>query len=161
MKRLLTTLIFMVSITYMKAQSVQLYNPKDNAEKQIKEAVEKAKNSGKHVLIQVGGNWCVWCIRFDQYVKNDPQLDSVIQKNYIVYHLNWSPENKNEAMLESLGFPQRFGFPVFVILDDNGKRLHTQDSGLLEEGESYNKNVVMNFLNNWTKEALKPENNKY
>jgi hypothetical protein len=34
-----------------------------------------------------------------------------------------------------LGNPQRFGFPVFVIIDGDGNVLHTQDSALLEQGK--------------------------
>ena len=42
--------------------------------------------------------------------------------------VNYDPKNKNEEVLAELGYPQRFGFPVFVILDANGNRIHTQNS---------------------------------
>ena len=75
----------------------------------------------------------------DGFVKADTALNRVTNENYVVYHLNFSPENKNLDYLKSLGFPQRFGFPVFVVLDAAGNRLHTQDSGLLEKEKSYDK----------------------
>lgn len=160
MKNIFITLITFLAFNSILAQE-KLYNPKDNATIFIQEAVAKAAKEGKHVFLQIGGNWCVWCIRFNNFIKENHSLDSMMNKNYVVYHLNWSPENKNEKVLEELEYPQRFGFPVFVILDEKGKRLHTQDSALLEEGDSYNKDVVMNFLSNWTRSALLPENNKY
>ena len=43
----------------------KLYNPEENAKKEIAEAVKQAKESGKHVLVQIGGNWCIWCARFN------------------------------------------------------------------------------------------------
>ena len=55
-----------------------------------------------------------------------------------------------------LGNPQRFGFPVFIILNGDGEVLHTQDTALLEEGKSYNKNHVLRFLKSWTYKALNP-----
>ena len=78
-------------------------------------------------------------------------------------HLNYSPENKNLVILKKLEFPQRFGFPVLVILDKKGRRLHTQDSGFLEatkntESIYYDKQKVLAFLTKWSPSALKPEN---
>ncbi|MBP5772319.1 MAG: thioredoxin, partial [Bacteroidaceae bacterium] len=49
----------------------------------------------------------------------------------------------------------RFGYPVFVVLDDAGKVIHIQDSGLLEEGEGYNQEKVLRFFKNWTPQAVK------
>ena len=62
---------------------------------------------------------------------------------------------KAEEMLERLGNPGRFGFPVFVVLDGDGKVIHIQDSSLLEEGNGYNESKVMRFFSNWTPEAVK------
>ena len=61
---------------------------------------------------------------------------------------------KAEAMLERLGNPGRFGYPVFVVLDSEGKVIHTQDSSFLEEGNGYNKDKVMRFFSNWTPAAV-------
>ena len=35
-------------------------------------------------------------------------------------------------ILAKYGYPQRFGFPVFIVLDGNGNRIHTQNSAYLE-----------------------------
>ena len=61
----------------------------------------------------------------------------------------------NAEMMKMLGNPARFGYPVFVVLDENGKVIHTQDSALLEEGDSYNKKKVMSFFKLWTPKAVK------
>ena len=50
--------------------------------------------------------------------------------------------------------PARFGFPVFVILDNEGNYLHTQNSSYLEEGKGYDVKKVVDFLSKWTKESL-------
>ncbi|MDE7096601.1 MAG: thioredoxin, partial [Muribaculaceae bacterium] len=54
-----------------------------------------------------------------------------------------------------LGNPVRFGFPVLIILDENGNILHTQDSALLESGEGYDKEKVTRFFESWTPGAVK------
>jgi thioredoxin-related protein len=133
-----------------------LYHPNENAKEEIAKSVKQAKASGKHVFIQIGGNWCIWCARFNDFVTKD----SLIKANYVVYHLNYSKENKNEKLLEKYSFPQRFGFPVFLILDGDGKLLHTQNSGYLEQEKGYGKDKVVGFLNDWTPAALNPANYK-
>jgi hypothetical protein len=57
-------------------------------------------------------------------------------------------------MLQKLNHPERFGFPVFVVLDEQGRVLHTQDSSFLEEGKGYDKEKVLRFFNNWTPKAV-------
>ncbi len=131
--RTLFTLALLVSLKSFAGDTAKLYNPAANVKKDVAVAVAKAKKEGKHVLIQVGGNWCIWCYRFHDFVAKDTALSKIENKNFIVYHLNWSKENKNTEYLKTLHFPQRFGFPVFVILDGDGKQLHTQDSSLLEK----------------------------
>lgn len=131
--RYLFTLIIFISLKTFAGDTAKLYNPKADVKKDITAALAEAKKEGKHLLIQVGGNWCIWCYRFHDFVAKDTALTRMMTTNYIVYHLNWSPENKNLDYLKTLGYPQRFGFPVFVVLDAAGNRLHTQDSGLLEK----------------------------
>lgn len=152
----LAILLAMSCVTLSAQEAKKLYDPSLDGMKQIKEAVASARASGKHVLIQYGGNWCPWCIKFDGYSKSDPEISKLMAENYISVKLNYSPENKNDSSNEYLGNPTRFGFPVFIILDGAGKVLHIQDSGLLEEGEGYSKKKVTGFLGNWTVKAIVP-----
>lgn len=152
--RLVFTFLILLSLKSFAADSTKLYNPQANARKEIATAIAQAKKQGKHVLIQVGGNWCVWCYRFHDFVAKDTALTRILNENYVVYHLNYSKENQNLDVLKTYGFPQRFGFPVFLILDANGERLHTQDSSLLEEGKGYNAEKVKSFFSAWAPAAL-------
>ena len=137
-----------------------LYKPAEDAEKALDAAVKQAKKEGKHVFVQAGGNWCIWCARFNDFVTKDASLDSMIQKNYVVYHLNYSKENFNTKLFAKLKFPQRFGFPVFLVLDGKGDLLHTQNSAYLEEGKGYSKDKIMEFLSHWAPAAFDPANYK-
>lgn len=137
-----------------------IYNPQANASADLKEAVKKAKAENKHVLLQIGGNWCSWCLKFHNLTTSDVQLDSTLKANYVVLKINHSKEVPNLDVLEQLEYPQRFGFPVFVVLDGNGKRLHTQNSAYLEDGAGYSKKKIMEFLAQWNKAAIAPESYK-
>ena len=161
----LTFTIILFSLV-MFAQNVsnpketKIYNPLADAKSDIESVIKKAKAEGKHVLLQLGGNWCGWCILFDKKVKESDILKSTMDKNYIVYHVNYDTVNKNEEVFASLGYPQRFGFPVFVILDGDGNRLHTQNSAYLEEGKGHSEKKILNFFKHWSPEALNPVNYK-
>ncbi len=141
-----------------KRTTKKLYNPSDDAQVMIDQAVQQAASTGKHVFLQIGGNWCKWCILFDNKVQSNDTLRTVMEENYVVYHVNYSKENRNEEVLASLDYPQRFGFPVFVILDSHGNRIHTQNSVYLEEGEGHSAKKILGFLNDWSPGALDPEN---
>ena len=135
-----------------------LYDPSEDAKTEIAKAVKKAEVEGKHVFLQIGGNWCGWCRLFDERINSDGTLRTFMENNFIVYHVNYSPENRNVDVLASLGFPQRFGFPVFVILDSKGNRIHTQNSVYLEEGKGHSSSKILEFLKHWSPAALDPEN---
>jgi thiol:disulfide interchange protein len=160
MKRLFLIAVFLCSCVQGFSQDLtrfKLYKPEENAEAGIAKAVKEANEAGKHVFIQIGGNWCIWCARFNDFVNSDQSLDSLVNSNYVVYHLNYSKENKNTDILSKYGFPQRFGFPVFLILNDKGDLLHTQTSWHLEDGKkSYDKEKVAAFFTDWGRKALDP-----
>lgn len=140
-------------------QKPNLYNISEDPEKVLPAIINSAKQQKKHVLIQAGGNWCKWCIEFDRFVHADTKIDSVISASYVVYHLNFSKENMNKKTFAKYGFPQRFGFPVFIILNEKGERIHTQNSEYLEDNRNntYNREKVLAFLEMWTPRAINPK----
>lgn len=156
MKKIVLVVAIAMTGIGLQAQDRGLYDPAANAEKDLEYTIMVAKSQNKHVLIQAGGNWCVWCYRFEDFVKKDSAIHAVIEKNYIVYHLNWSKENENKKIFAKYGFPQRFGFPVFIILNTKGERIHTQNSEYLEEGKTYSVAKVKAFLEMWTARAVDP-----
>ena len=105
-----------------KASLPKPYNETEDAAAKIQELVKKAKKENKNIVIQGGGNWCIWCLRFNNFVQTTPELKKLVDDNYIYYHLNYSPNNKNEKVFAQYGNPgAQYGYPVFIILDKNGK----------------------------------------
>lgn len=138
----------------------KIYDVNANPVKQFEDALVKAKQENKHVILQIGGNWCSWCIKFHNFYKEDAELDSMVNANYVVINVNYNPKN-DMTLFTKLKFPQRFGFPVLVVTDANGNLLHTQNSWYLEDGRtSYNRKKVKSFFKNWTVKALDPNSYK-
>jgi thioredoxin-related protein len=144
-------LFFLSSVITSAFAADSLYHPRANARLDIEKAIAKARAEKKHVLIQAGGgNWCGWCIEFNRFVHADQEMDSILSASFIVYHLNYSPQNTNYEIFKQYGFPVRFGFPVFLVLNADGQLIHTQNSSYLEAGKSYNASKVKEFLLSWT-----------
>lgn len=156
MKKIILLLAAVLSVTVASAQRKSLGNLYDeniNTVTQIREAVSKAQRGNKNVICQVGANWCKWCYRFNDFIKNDAELMKYVEDNYVYIHVNANPKDANyEATMKMLGNPRRFGLPCLVVLNPEGKEIHIQDSSYLESGESYDKDKVMRFLKNWRPE---------
>ena len=165
MKRIILALCAAVLTVTAQAQTAlkKVYNEEINPLEQIDQAIGKAKTEGKFVFCQVGGNWCPWCLRFADFISKDTTISKVIDENFEYIHVNYNPrKSENEekqlqakALMERLNNCGRFGFPVFVIIDNEGKLIHIQDSSFLEEGQSYNREKVLRFFKNWTPESVK------
>ena len=159
MNKIFITLL-LLSITTIKSYSqdtIPLYHPEADAITEVRVAVDKASSEHKNILLMVGGNWCRWCRMFDKMVKTNPQVDSTLKANFIFEHINFSKENRNLELMTQWDFPQRFGFPVFVVLNERGHHIHTQNSAYLEQGEGYDPAHVMEFFKQWGQAAMNPE----
>lgn len=162
MKKIILSLLFVLVAMSINAQTglKKVYDEKVNPMEQIDKALAMVKNDGskKFVICQVGGNWCPWCLRFADFISKDSDIMKVVNDNFVYLHVNYNPRKGNDenavALMKRLNHPQRFGFPVFVILDSDGKVLHIQDSSFLEEGKSYNKEKVLRFFKCWTPAAV-------
>ena len=166
MKKVLaiTALAFLFSFHASGQEGLKkVYDESIDVNQQIDKAVAQAKAEGKYVICQVGGNWCPWCLRFADFITKDREISELIAANFVYIHVNYNPRTaKDDAakakqaakMMQRLGNPGRFGYPVFVVLDAKGKVIHTQDSSFLEEGQGYNKEKVQRFFKNWTPSAV-------
>jgi|ERR1043165_2098949 thioredoxin-related protein len=123
------------------------YDPARNADQDIQDGVAEAKRTGKRVLLEVGGDWCIWCHHMDDFFDAHPELLALREQNFVMVKINYSDENKNQLVLSR--YPPVAGYPHIFILDSNGKLLHSQDTGKLEEGKSYNLDKFMAFLKEW------------
>jgi thioredoxin-related protein len=165
MKRIILALCAAVLAVTAQAQTAlkKVYNEEINPLEQIDQAIGKAKAEGKFVVCQVGGNWCPWCLRFADFISKDTTISKVIDENFEYIHVNYNPRKSEseekqlqaKALMERLNNCGRFGFPVFVIIDNEGKLIHIQDSSFLEEGQGYNQEKVLRFFKNWTPESVK------
>lgn len=124
------------------------FNPKRDPKADLAEAVTKATASGKRIVLDVGGEWCVWCVYMDRYFIENPSLEKLREENFVWLKVNMGPENENKEFLSI--YPEAKGYPHLYVLDPTGKLLQSQDTSTLEEGKGYNLTRFTEFLKNWS-----------
>ena len=113
----------------------------------VKETISSTKQLDKRIILDVGGEWCIWCHRIDAFMQNTKEVKSLLDENYIVLKVNYSKENKNEKFLSQ--YPAIEGYPHFFVLEKDGTLLHSQNTGELEKDKDYSKEKFIEFLNKW------------
>lgn len=153
-------LLFVSSALFAQKAKPQVYDVNADPVQDIKKAIELAQKENTHIMLVIGGNWCPWCLKLDKFIKSDEEIKSALHDNYQVVKVNYDKGSIPAELLAKLDFPQRFGFPVIVILDQDGKRIHTQNSAYLEEDKGYSKKKLIGFYNDWKVSKLDPANYK-
>jgi len=124
------------------------FDPTRDSEKDLADAIAKTKENGKYILLDVGGEWCIWCKRLDIFFYDNEELHTMLTNAFEVVKVNWSQENKNEKFLSK--YPKIAGYPNFFILDSKGRFIQSQDTGVLENGKnSYDIEKLKAFLLIW------------
>lgn len=126
------------------------YHPEADAQRDIDSLINKAGLENKHIILQAGGNWCIWCLRFNEFIHTNEAVKNVLAANFLYYHLNYSPENKNVEVFKKYA-PEgsKLGYPFFIVLDKKGNVVAIQESGSLESGKGYDEEKVLKFFNSW------------
>ena len=122
------------------------YDPSAKGEELVAAATAKARAENKRVLLVFGGNWCSWCTRLDAVFRDDKNVKMVIDKHYVVVHVD---SDNNGALNSKYNNPFVNGFPVMLVLDGDGKVLHTQAIDGIERDDKvpgYDADKVVTFL---------------
>jgi uncharacterized protein YyaL (SSP411 family) len=61
--------------------------------------VTEAARSGRRVLLEVGGEWCIWCHRLEAFWQEYPDLAELLEANFVMVKINFSPDNENRQVL--------------------------------------------------------------
>src|SRR4051812_14680601 len=75
------------------------FDPTRDAASDVRAAIDKARAQRKQVLVDVGGEWCIWCHILDRFIASHPPVQRLVDEAYVVVKVNWSPQNRNEAVL--------------------------------------------------------------
>ncbi|GAB6281511.1 MAG: hypothetical protein STSR0008_02510 [Ignavibacterium sp.] len=132
-----------------KYEPILKYDPTRNPEEDLNKTIVEAKKTGKRILLEVGGDWCIWCHKLDKFFEENKDVKKFLDDHFILMKVNFSKENKNEKLLSN--YPEIPGYPHIFVLDKNGKLLHSQNTGELESGDHHDREKMLAFLKRWSK----------
>lgn len=133
------------------------FDPKRDPDADLREAMALAQATGRHILVDVGGDWCVWCRLLDNLFATDADLSALKERNFVTLKVHYDKTvNRNEAFLSR--YPKIAGYPHLFVLAPDGALLHSQDTAALElpkeAGKGHDRAKVAAFLEKW---APKPK----
>lgn len=123
------------------------YDPSRDPTADLAAAIQIATEHNKRILLQVGGQWCGWCKLLDKYIQDHPTIHSLLVEDFLIVKVNYGRDNRNPGFLGQ--YPQIHGYPHIFVLESDGTFLHSQDTAVLEEGDTYNENAILRFLREW------------
>ncbi len=124
------------------------FNPKAVPQNDLQAAIERAQKENKRIVLDVGGEWCVWCREMDNFLIRNSELGKMRDENFVWLKINFSEENENKEFLAA--YPAVKGYPHLFVLEKDGKLLFSKDTSELEDGKkSYNLEKFTAFLNEY------------
>jgi thioredoxin-related protein len=123
------------------------FDPARNPSDDLKAAIETASKENKRIILDVGGEWCGWCVYMDKFIFQHPELTKLRDENYVWVKINMSEENENVPFLGA--YPEISGYPHLFVLDKSGTLLESKDTSALEEDKGYNLARFTAFLQKW------------
>ena len=139
-------LVFGGCLFIVQAQTTGL-SYSSNARAEIIKAVADAKVTHQRVIIEIGSNGCVWCARLHKFIDGDPEIRRVAA-TFITVRADFQ---SNVVLLNS--FAEVTGTPHFFVLDERGRLLTSQETDSLESGDSYDRDLLLDFYRSW---AVRP-----
>jgi len=152
-------LVFLVLAVALRAepeypkQGPDIYDTKIDGGAQVEEALSQARLTHRRVLLDLGANWCIWCRRLHQVFESDPLVKPLLEANFVLVMIDVNQrdgKNRNAGLVRFYDNPVEEGLPVLLVLDADGKKLVTQETGALEAGkDGHDPKKVADFLTKW------------
>jgi thioredoxin-related protein len=117
----------------------------------LQAAVVKAKQEDKRILLEVGGEWCIYCRILNKVIHDDPRLTRRLDEGFIVIKVHFSPEVPNEDFLSR--YPEIQSFPHLFLLESDGSLLLSQTPDAFMKGDKYVPELILAFLEKWAPRA--------
>ncbi len=146
-------LILFFFITLQSAFAIQLpeyslkYDPQRDALQDGRDAIKLASATNRRILIELGGDWCKWCLLLDRFLNKNPEIKTQLHQTFVLLKVNVSDENDNSAFLKV--FPQTLGYPHMYITESNGKLLLSKDTAQFLVNGQYSVKRFKAFFKRW------------
>ena len=125
--------------------AVDPYPPPANAAADLRSARERARRSGKLLMVVFGGNWCPDCRALHDRLHESP-VREYVERRFEIVNVNIGNEDANLEIAKGLGVSLKKGVPAAAFFTPDGKPIGLTNQGELEPARQYNARQVLAFL---------------
>nr|WP_124849326.1 prolipoprotein diacylglyceryl transferase family protein [Acidipila sp. EB88] len=126
------------------------FDPDRDAFQDLAEAKQRATLQHKNILLDVGGNWCGWCLLLDRSMQDDASVRARLD-HLIVLHVSTSFYRPNTKFLSR--YPPANGYPMWFVLSPKGKLLAAKSPEAFQKTDNtYDTGKIEAYLRQWAGE---------
>lgn len=133
---------------HLQIMQPDIFSDTADAKEDIRQAILKAANEKKRVLLDFGANWCPDCKVLNIYF-HDPGNAALLAANYILVEVDVGQYNKNLDLARKYGIPLDKGIPALAVLDGSGKVVYAQRGGEFQAMRKLDSEAITAFLLKW------------
>jgi thioredoxin-related protein len=123
------------------------YDKTRNPTADLAAAIPRAQRENKRILLEVGGEWCVYCRLLNKVIHEDERLVKRLDDGFIVIKVNFSDDMKNEAFLAR--YPPIPSYPHLFVLETDGTFLLSETPDSFMDKDRYVADKILAFLEQW------------
>jgi thioredoxin-related protein len=110
-------------------------------------AIPRAQRENKRILLEVGGEWCVYCRLLNKTIHDDERLVKRLDDDFIVIKVNFSVDVTNDAFLAR--YPTVPSYPHLFVLETDGTFLVSETPNSFMDKDKYVADKILAFLEKW------------
>ena len=137
---------------------VHKFDPKRDPAADLRAAMGEAQRTGKRIILDVGGDWCVYCHQLDRLFEQHPELARLRDENFVTLAVFYGKDNKNPQFFAH--YEKIQAIPQFYVLDEQGRPLPSQNLIELRDGGTYSPEKMKTFLLRWSPATDKTATNQ-
>ena len=133
-----------------------LYSANADANHEIQDALKRARNEKKRVLLVFGANWCYDCHVLDRAL-HEGDAGKIVNESFLLVHVDIGEGEKNPELVKTYRIPVDKGIPAVAVLDSAGKLLYSSGDGEFESARTMFKKDLVVFLKRWASPSTRLE----
>ena len=127
------------------------YDEHANADRAVAAARARAAKSGKLLLIDFGGNWCLDC-RVLAGIMDLKDMKGFVERHYEVAKVDIGRMDKNQQIPAHYGIHHLAGVPAVLVVDPKSDRPLNRDHVFaLADARSMTPQALADWLAQWTR----------
>ncbi|WNC68273.1 thioredoxin family protein [Thalassotalea nanhaiensis] len=147
----LTSIIFISFVSNAADGELPLYSKVYDEQrdpfKDAMAAITLAEQTDRNVLIEIGGDWCTWCHKIDDFLAANPDIYEALHANFVLLKVSVSDANENLKFMS--GLPPVLGYPHMYVSTGKGKVILSKDTAEFLVMEDYSRQKWLEFIDTW------------